>query len=90
VTHAHDDFFYFGVFVRGYGSGYFEAVWKRSVGAGERVVSRDGDILGDTGKHALAVVLEGRSLSVENLASDIYSTSIAVENALPMSCQYYV
>jgi hypothetical protein len=52
------------------------------VGAGEGVVSGDWNILGDASENALAVVLEGRSLSVQNLTSHIYGTAVGIEDAL--------
>jgi hypothetical protein len=52
------------------------------VGAGEGMVSGDGNVLGDASENALAVVLERRSLSVQNLASNIYSAAVGIEDAL--------
>ena len=82
VSHTHNDFLHFGVFVRGYRSGDLEAVRERSVGASERMIACDGDILRDACKDAFAVVFERRCFSVQDLACHVYRTAVAIEDAL--------
>jgi hypothetical protein len=82
VSYTHDDFLDVGVWIGWDGRSHFETFWKRPVGTGERVISGDGDVLGNSSIHALAIVLERRCLSVQDLACHINGATEAVVHAL--------
>lgn len=58
--------------------------------AGERVISCDGDVLGNVGVDALAVVRKRGGFAVEDLAGLCYGTAKDGEDALPVESRWSV